>query len=62
MHRFEVWAPDAGSVAVQAGAETYPMRGPDDHGWWRVDVEDAWPGTDYGFLINDETTVYPDPR
>lgn len=62
MHRFEVWAPDAGSVAVQAGAETYPMRGPDDHGWWRVDVEDAWPGTDYGFLINHETTVYPDPR
>jgi maltooligosyltrehalose trehalohydrolase len=57
-----VWAPEARAAAVQAGAGTYAMRGPDDRGWWRVEVEDAGPGTDYGFLINDDTTVYPDPR
>ena len=41
MRRFEVWAPEARAAAVQAGAGTYAMRGPDDRGWWRVEVEDA---------------------
>lgn len=62
MHRFEVWAPDARSVAVQADGQVYRMRGPDDRGWWCIDVETAGPGTDYGYLVNDDTTPYPDPR
>jgi maltooligosyltrehalose trehalohydrolase len=38
------------------------MVGPDECGWWSVSVERAEAGSDYGFLINDDTTVYPDPR
>lgn len=38
------------------------MKGPDQQGWWRVDVDKAGPGTDYGFLIDDDKTCYPDPR
>ena len=38
------------------------MDGPDSHGWWKLDVERAGPGTDYGFLIDDDAKPYPDPR
>ncbi len=38
------------------------MRGPDEEGWWRLRVEEAGAGTDYGFVVNDEAAVYPDPR
>jgi len=33
-----------------------------EHGWWQTTVEEAGPGTDYGFVLDDDTTVYPDPR
>jgi maltooligosyltrehalose trehalohydrolase len=33
-----------------------------NNGWWAVEVEDAGPGTDYAFLLNDDPTPYPDPR
>jgi maltooligosyltrehalose trehalohydrolase len=39
-----------------------PMEGPDEQGWWRLRVEEAGPGTDYGFQVNDEQAVVPDPR
>ena len=51
-----------------------PDRGPDldsNHevergsvasGWWRADVADALPGRDYGFLLDDDEQVLPDPR
>ena len=38
------------------------MSGPDAHGWWRVPVDQAGPGTDYAFLIDNDPTPYPDPR
>jgi maltooligosyltrehalose trehalohydrolase len=38
------------------------MDGPHQDGWWRLEVEDAGPGTEYGFLINNEPGCYPDPR
>jgi maltooligosyltrehalose trehalohydrolase len=38
------------------------MIGPDECGWWSVSVERAEAGSDYGFLIDDDTKVYPDPR
>ncbi len=38
------------------------MKGPDDRNWWRLEVEDACAGTDYGFLINSDARCYPDPR
>ena len=38
------------------------MNGPDEFGWWRLAVADAGPGTDYGFLIDEDDKAYPDPR
>ena len=41
---------------------TLPMHGPDDHGWWRLNVDEVAPGVDYCYLIDDDGTCYPDPR
>ncbi|HEX4576084.1 MAG TPA: malto-oligosyltrehalose trehalohydrolase, partial [Edaphobacter sp.] len=41
---------------------TYPMRGPSERGWWSVAVEEAGPGTDYGFVLDDDPKAWPDPR
>src|SRR5450631_313982 len=67
MHRFELWAPLATSVAVHLRAknhlpENHSMDRIGELGWWRAEVADAGPGTDYGFLIDDDPTPYPDPR
>lgn len=34
----------------------------DAAGWWRTSVDDAGPGTDYAFLLDDDETPLPDPR
>jgi maltooligosyltrehalose trehalohydrolase len=47
---------------VEAGGARYAMQGPDEHGWWRADRSAAGPGTDYGFVIDEDEKVYPDPR
>jgi maltooligosyltrehalose trehalohydrolase len=62
MHTFSVWAPKPGMVALKIGDRIYPMDGPSDRGYWTVDVEDAGPGTDYAFLLDEDPTPYPDPR
>ncbi len=62
MHRFELWAPRVKKLEVCIGGSDEPMVGPDDEGWWTLDVADAGPGTDYGFLVDDDTKPYPDPR
>jgi maltooligosyltrehalose trehalohydrolase len=62
MHEFTVWAPKARKVAVKIGEAAYPMLGPSERGWWKVAVEGAGPGTDYGFLLDDDRTAWPDPR
>jgi len=62
MHRFEVWAPFAKRMRVQAGGEAYAMKGPDERAWWALEVGKARPGTDYAFLIDDDAQPYPDPR
>ena len=62
MHEFKVWAPGAAKVSVKAGDALYAMHGPDGHGWWNAAVEDAGPGTDYGFQVDDDPAIYPDPR
>ncbi len=62
MHRFEVWAPFAKRMSLQAGGEVRAMDGPDARSWWRLDVENAGPGTDYGFFLDDDPKPYPDPR
>jgi maltooligosyltrehalose trehalohydrolase len=62
MHRFEVWAPLAKSLSVQISGDATPMTGPDGQGWWRAKVDSAGPGTDYGYLMDDDPKPYPDPR
>lgn len=62
MHRYEIWAPRAKSMAVSFQGAALPMNGPDDHGWWQLEVTEARAGMDYGFLIDEDKTVYPDPR
>ena len=62
MHEFTVWAPYVSRVAVKTNDGVYPMQGPDATGWWSAKVENAGPGTDYAFLLNDDPTPYPDPR
>ena len=62
MHQFRVWAPFAHHVSVESGGVAYAMQGPDDRDWWRCHVEDAGPGTDYGYLLDDDLRCYPDPR
>jgi maltooligosyltrehalose trehalohydrolase len=62
MHEFSVWAPRPDQVAVRLGATNFPMQGPDERGYWRLKVEEAATGMDYGFLLGDDLTAYPDPR
>ena len=62
MHEFAVWAPRAKRVAVKVGDRSHAMQGPDERGWWKAVVEDAGPGSDYGFLLDGDPAVYPDPR
>ena len=62
MHQFEVWAPNAKKVSVQVDGTPYAMCGPDEHGYWRASIEQAGPGSDYGFLLGDDPKPYPDPR
>ena len=62
MHLFEIWAPKAKKLKIKVDGMVYPMRGPDSQGWWRAEVNDAMPGSNYGYLIDDDETCYPDPR
>jgi maltooligosyltrehalose trehalohydrolase len=62
MHRFEVWAPLPKRISLRVNGSTLPMNGPDDHGWWRLDVTNAGPGTEYCYLVDRDQTCYPDPR
>jgi len=72
MHCFEVWAPLPKKVAVSVNGtvppmqgppmQGRPMRGPDEQGWWRLEVDEAGAGSDYGYLIDDDERLYPDPR
>ena len=61
MHRFEIWAPSARTMALRIEDSTISMQGPDDRGWWRAEAKAA-PGANYGFLIDDDPKAYPDPR
>jgi maltooligosyltrehalose trehalohydrolase len=62
MHQFAIWAPFAKRLCVSVKGVAHRMNGPHQDGWWQLDVEDAGPGTDYGFLINNDPACYPDPR
>ena len=60
MPEFAVWAPKPETVRLDVDGAVYPMtRGRD--GWWRATV-DASPDARYGYLLDDDPTVLPDPR
>jgi maltooligosyltrehalose trehalohydrolase len=58
---FTVWAPAARSVSLVSGSATYGMDAVGD-GWWRADLPDLGPGSDYAFRLDDDPTPLPDPR
>ena len=60
MHRFEVWAPRPERVELVLEDRRLPMERTEGD-WWRLDVEDAGPGTRYAFSL-DGGPARPDPR
>lgn len=66
MAGIRVWAPNAGRVRLwlrgSDGSElSQPMAAADD-GWWQLADDRLVPGVDYGFQLDDDDTVLPDPR
>ncbi len=61
MHVFEVWAPRAGAMEIKIGNKKIPME-KKTRGYWSAAVEEAGPGTDYGFVIDGLEPALPDPR
>ncbi|WP_134324312.1 malto-oligosyltrehalose trehalohydrolase [Cumulibacter soli] len=57
MREYWVWAPNAGQVRLAVGDQIYDMT-VDTGGWWGASAPDG----DYGFLLDDDPTVLPDPR
>jgi maltooligosyltrehalose trehalohydrolase len=60
MVEFAVWAPRPDVVRLHVDGTLYPMSR-SDGSWWRADV-DARPDARYGFVLDDDPTVLPDPR
>ncbi|MDT5053081.1 MAG: maltooligosyltrehalose trehalohydrolase [Mycobacterium sp.] len=63
MAEFAVWAPRPQMVRLDVDGTLYPMDRSDD-GWWRTHVPDSAvrPDALYGFALDDDPTVLPDPR
>jgi maltooligosyltrehalose trehalohydrolase len=60
VREFAVWAPNPESVRLDVDGQVYPMT-PAADGWWRATV-DASPDARYGYLLDDDPEVLPDPR
>ncbi|HZA11436.1 malto-oligosyltrehalose trehalohydrolase [Mycobacterium sp.] len=60
MREFAVWAPLPQLVRLDVDGQLHDMaRGGDD--WWRATVP-ARPDARYGFVLDEDATVLPDPR
>ena len=57
---FAVWAPRPQRVRLDVAGDGYAMSRGDD-GWWRTTV-DVTPDARYGFVLDDDPKVLPDPR
>lgn len=57
---FAVWAPRPGRVQLDVAGDLHTMTRSDD-GWWRATVDVA-PDARYGFVLDDDPKVLPDPR
>jgi maltooligosyltrehalose trehalohydrolase len=70
MPEVSVWAPGATRVRVAIGEPGQRLHGhatttnlePAGSGWWRADVAEALADRPYGFLLDDDSQVLPDPR
>lgn len=51
MKKFTVWAPFPKKVELQFHGKFVPMSRKDD-GWWTVEVPEAKPGDNYGFMLD----------
>ena len=60
MTEFRVWAPKPGLVRLDVDGEQHPMTRSDD-GWWHATIETS-PDARYGYLLDHDPTVLPDPR
>ena len=66
MPEVSVWAPNAARVRVaiqqaEVAGLTVDLE-PAADGWWRAEVAEAVPGREYGFLLDDNEQLLPDPR
>ena len=61
MHRFRVWSPESKNVQVVVDGHSYDMQARDG-GLWSATVQSAAAGSDYAFLLDDDSTPLPDPR
>lgn len=61
MQLFRVWAPRAKRVEVKIDEKLWPLK-PARGGWWDAEIAEAGPGTDYGYVLNGDGMVLPDPR
>ena len=59
-HEFAVWAPRPDRVRLDLDGALHPMTRSDD-AWWRATV-DAESHARYGFVLDDDPKVLPDPR
>jgi maltooligosyltrehalose trehalohydrolase len=59
MAEFAVWAPLPRLVRLDIEGSVHPMTR--DDGWWRATVDCA-PDARYGFVLDDDPDVLPDPR
>jgi maltooligosyltrehalose trehalohydrolase len=60
MAEFRVWAPKPAQVRLDVDGAVHPMTRSED-GWWHANV-DAVKDARYGYLLDDDSTVLPDPR
>ncbi|HLR94555.1 MAG TPA: hypothetical protein VK053_08520, partial [Jiangellaceae bacterium] len=62
-HTFHLWAPYPQSVRVVVDGACHLMSPwPEEPGWWYAAVDHAGPGSRYGFTLDDNPDVLPDPR
>ncbi|HEY2042062.1 MAG TPA: malto-oligosyltrehalose trehalohydrolase [Jatrophihabitans sp.] len=65
MTELAVWAPNARRVQAQVGASddtaVHELTAGAE-GWWSADIGTLVAGTDYGFLVDDDPALLPDPR
>ncbi len=61
-HPLAVWAPVPESVRLVVDGTTYAMLQDDDDWWSPVEPVPVREGTRYGYLLDDDTELRPDPR